>query len=1148
LLSTTTTMSKLSFRARALDASKPLPVYKKDEISGKQEYTGHNRAVPQMPTGMEKEEESEHHLQRAISAQQVYGDKHAMVIPVPQAEISSETYNSYYKKTIRLPKNYVTNQAQAAHLMEQEQPDYDMDSEDEVWVEKFNYTQLPKMSSLQFESMMDQLEKACGTHTVPLPEVKLLFQEEHVLLEKIYAYWFEKRQRQNGALRFKVRQERRDGSSNNDSYVAFRRRTEKMQTRKNRKSDEAGYSKMVKLRREFCQVVMLMELVQRREFIKTDIINLTLQGYETRLEGRDLDGKFLRQAQKDVNNQKERTKGGHMRPVGSGSLQYRKKRHASGAVIGNQVDKSKLTSVSAASISRGQIESRDHPPCKKAKKKRCQTSVISIPVITSNQLNTSRNDNKRRVDYHRPNIASQITSRKKMLSNISPSSSSVVTDAILHVANTTDNAITMTPALNNPDSLATKSLSTYKQYEFSDSGPEDFQTAITNDDSINTTERSDNQSTFERCTRADTYLKVRTDYDDFSGINDVPYRFNLTTLTIPNRNIGFVRRRVGRGGRILLDRVHHPFSRKISKLDLDPEHDHLPPTDDLYDIYTEIKNDYWPHYRASEIRRTESSSPTSQFEVNSEKQVPSAPSTESSKSKSNNNKKNTHISEQPQDTSHNLNYRNISAAITPLHKRLKLVSSNTTLPKAKYECSIIAGMTSCQTSSNKTVPLPPCSSTTSALPPRQISTKQQKQRSLQVNTRKEITGLGSRNVMMSSLRTYPPSAAVSSSYPKSSTGLPNALQSNPTSSNIVKVSAQHHRAVNGSSATSDSQATNKCVTCGCPVTITPTTAYVQMAGKDCGLKLTSTHRSISCTATSSSATSVFNHPLTHHQQQSQQRTSMMPVTLSSARAVVTTSRLPANVLRISSHSLLSGNISVHQQQQNACVANQPGIPRGSSTPVSIKVNIASASSTSPYTRGNEDGTMNPDDLHRGSSHAKSQANTQQQRNSKSISFNSLTQNINTQHQPNNSPLLKPQRAGTKMLNISNTSQLFSVALTPSNSSSSPSLGASKPVMTLEPVRDSNNMVSRNTSSSLLATHLISGRPSLATNSRLLATTTAATNHGNHASVQSIDSIVVTAKGTNNVKSRKSGGETKSQTQQVPSSVKNSKSSRPMEVT
>ena len=48
----------------------------------------------------------------------------------------------------------------------------------------------------------------------------------------------------------------------------------------------------------------------------------------------------------------------------------------------------------------------------------------------------------------------------------------------------------------------------------------------------------------------------------------------------------FIKYRVGRGGRILLDRVHHPFSRKISKLDLDPEHDHLPPTDDLYDIYT----------------------------------------------------------------------------------------------------------------------------------------------------------------------------------------------------------------------------------------------------------------------------------------------------------------------------------------------------------------------------------------------------------------------------------------------------------------------------------------------------------------------------------------------------------------------------------
>lgn len=51
-------MSKLSFRARALDAAKPMPVYKSDEIPDLPDFAAINRAVPQMPTGMEKEEET----------------------------------------------------------------------------------------------------------------------------------------------------------------------------------------------------------------------------------------------------------------------------------------------------------------------------------------------------------------------------------------------------------------------------------------------------------------------------------------------------------------------------------------------------------------------------------------------------------------------------------------------------------------------------------------------------------------------------------------------------------------------------------------------------------------------------------------------------------------------------------------------------------------------------------------------------------------------------------------------------------------------------------------------------------------------------------------------------------------------------------
>lgn len=50
-------MSKLSFRARQLDASKPMPVYRAEEIPDLPDFQAINRAVPQMPTGMEKEEE-----------------------------------------------------------------------------------------------------------------------------------------------------------------------------------------------------------------------------------------------------------------------------------------------------------------------------------------------------------------------------------------------------------------------------------------------------------------------------------------------------------------------------------------------------------------------------------------------------------------------------------------------------------------------------------------------------------------------------------------------------------------------------------------------------------------------------------------------------------------------------------------------------------------------------------------------------------------------------------------------------------------------------------------------------------------------------------------------------------------------------------
>ncbi len=51
-------MSKLSFRARALDINKPLPIVRSEEEPDiLNENVAISRSVPLMPTGMEKEEE-----------------------------------------------------------------------------------------------------------------------------------------------------------------------------------------------------------------------------------------------------------------------------------------------------------------------------------------------------------------------------------------------------------------------------------------------------------------------------------------------------------------------------------------------------------------------------------------------------------------------------------------------------------------------------------------------------------------------------------------------------------------------------------------------------------------------------------------------------------------------------------------------------------------------------------------------------------------------------------------------------------------------------------------------------------------------------------------------------------------------------------
>ena len=63
-------------------------------------------------------------------------------------------------------------------------------------------------------------------------EAQSLLKDEEDLVIAVYDYWLAKRLRLGRSLIPTVKHERRDGTSSSNPYLAFRKRTEKMQTRK----------------------------------------------------------------------------------------------------------------------------------------------------------------------------------------------------------------------------------------------------------------------------------------------------------------------------------------------------------------------------------------------------------------------------------------------------------------------------------------------------------------------------------------------------------------------------------------------------------------------------------------------------------------------------------------------------------------------------------------------------------------------------------------------------------------------------------------------------------------------------------------------------------------------------------------------------
>uniref|UniRef100_A0A5K3ERW4 Enhancer of polycomb-like protein n=1 Tax=Mesocestoides corti TaxID=53468 RepID=A0A5K3ERW4_MESCO len=290
-------MSKVSFRTRQIDFNRSLSIvrYDSDLFCELGEGAFVNRGTPTVPSGMEREEENEHHFLEVLQALQLQKNTDVS-IPVPEIIDKSEAYEKVYSANFSLPKNLIHIRTIA--LEDDEPVEYDMDSDDEDWLRRSDLNLSPE----KFEKMIDRLERGCGQRVMNLEEARLLLNDDPSLVIAVYDYWLNKRVQCRQPLLLSVRQEKRDGGSNNDPYVAFRRRTERMQTRKNRKNDEYSYEKMLLLREQMVSLGEIVSRLVKRESTKEAVLEIERKIFQSRYKLGDWEATQLSEA--DVAAQK----------------------------------------------------------------------------------------------------------------------------------------------------------------------------------------------------------------------------------------------------------------------------------------------------------------------------------------------------------------------------------------------------------------------------------------------------------------------------------------------------------------------------------------------------------------------------------------------------------------------------------------------------------------------------------------------------------------------------------------------------------------------------------------------------------------------------------------------------------------------------
>ncbi|KAL7268454.1 Enhancer of polycomb-like protein 1 [Rhizina undulata] len=287
------------FRTRKLSTKQSLAVLRENQIDSVDDDAQRN--IPQIETGVERQEEIEHHLQAAISASQAaaVGAKVTQIfIPTPDAsEIPIKRYECLYPKKFSQPASYIRF---SSTVEDCSGTAYCMSTEDEKYLEKLNSMRrsgVPVCTEDQFEFIMDQFENIIQlrqpflsmdvSNIMSWEDMESSFtgaMDGHLKLfaKSIYSYWKDQKIARGGrpiipVLKFEQGNEKDDG----DPYVCFRRR-EVRQVRKTRRTDAQSTDKLKKLRQDLDTARNLVKDVLQRETMRKNSFAFEHSIFETR--------------------------------------------------------------------------------------------------------------------------------------------------------------------------------------------------------------------------------------------------------------------------------------------------------------------------------------------------------------------------------------------------------------------------------------------------------------------------------------------------------------------------------------------------------------------------------------------------------------------------------------------------------------------------------------------------------------------------------------------------------------------------------------------------------------------------------------------------------------------------------------------------